>query len=266
MRVLTLNLQHGRPAATAPDAGARASAVTLRRAAEEIADVDPDVVLLQEIDKVHPRSGGLDQAAFLAGELGMRHRFAANLIGGPGGIAVPTWTSDVRRGYGLALLTRLPVSTWHVRPLRGSGLRRAPGPWWSHRGWWPDVDRVFLAAVLRTDDGPLSVAVAHLSVMNDTARSQLATCVDSLQSLPGPHLLGGDLNLGPKAVAAVAGGPEQQGFAPLASALTFTNSRPRKQIDHLLGSGVAAVGTGRAHHLTVSDHAGLSVDVVRAAH
>ena len=52
------------------------------------------------------------------------------------------------------------------------------------------------------------------------------------------------------------------GLAALASAPTFTNRRPRRQLDHVLGDGVLAAGPGRAHHLAVSDHAGLGVDVV----
>ncbi|MFD1716333.1 endonuclease/exonuclease/phosphatase family protein [Georgenia deserti] len=255
MRVLTLNVKHFLPAATAADAGSRASRRTVRRAAAEIAELAPDVVLLQEVDKRHPRSGGVDQAGALAGALGMRHRFAANLVFGPAGLAVPAPRSEVSRGYGLALLSRYPVRSWHVRPLRGSGLRRV-GPWWTARGWWPDVDRVFLAGVLLTEVGPVSVGVAHLSVMVDTARGQLATCLDSMRTLPGPALLGGDLNLPPSRVAPLA-----TGYSSLATAHTFTNARPRKQIDHLLGAGLVADGPGRAHHFSVSDHAGLSADV-----
>ncbi|MFC7407151.1 endonuclease/exonuclease/phosphatase family protein [Georgenia alba] len=256
LRVLTLNLQHGLPAATAPDAGSRASRATLRRAAEEVARTEADVVLLQEVDRYHPRSGNLDQAGELARELGMSHRFAAALAVAPGGLLLPARRSTVRRGYGVALLSRVPVRSWHVRRLRGSGLRRMPGPWWAASGWWPDEDRVLLAGVLSTPGGPLTVGVAHLSVLNGVARRQLATCVDALRALPGPQLLGGDLNLGPQAVAAVTA---PAGFAPLASGLTFTNAHPRKQIDHLLGCGVRAGGPGRVHHLSVSDHAGIGV-------
>ena len=70
-------------------------------------------------------------------------------------------------------------------------------------------------------------------------------------------MLGGDLNLPPDAVAL-------PGWTALASAPTFSNARPRMQLDHLLGDGVAAAGPGQAHHFSISDHAGLSVDVALA--
>lgn len=279
MRVLTLNLQHGAPARGAPDADGRAGAGTLRRAGEEIAATGADVVLLQEVDRRLGRSGGLDQAAVLAGQLGMTHRFAASLAVTRLGAPVPTRVSTPTRGYGVALLTRLPVATWHVMRLRGGGARRRGGrPAWSPLGWSWDPGRVLLAAVLHVDGGPVTVGVTHLSVVPFVARRQLERAAGALLTLPGPHLLGGDLNLEPTALASSgvvaarqADGPTPTApvppgagrLTPLATGLTFTNARPRRQIDHLLGSGLRASGPGTVHHLSVSDHAGLSVDVHR---
>lgn len=263
MRVLTLNLQHAAPARTPAGVGGRAGRDTLRRAGDELAGVGADVVLLQEVDRGLRRSGGLDQAAVLADRLGMTHRFAASLAGSVGGSLLPARTSTPGSGYGVALLTRLPVVTWHVMRLRGGGPGRRRGfPAWSPRGWSWDAGRVLLAAVLRTEDGPLSVGVTHLSVLPVVARHQLAVAAHGLLTLPGPHLLGGDLNLSPGALASSEVVPGL--LAPLATGLTFTNARPRTQIDHLLGAGLVAAGPARVHHLSVSDHAGLSVDVRRA--
>lgn len=262
VRVLTLNLQHAAPARTAADAGGRAGAGTLYRAGEEIAGTGADVVLLQEVDRCLRRSGGLDQAAVLADRLGMSHRFAASLAGTRGAL-LPTRTTTPERGYGVALLTRLPVASWHVMRLRGAGPGRRRGqPAWSPRGWSWDASRVLLAAVLRTEHGPATVGVTHLSVMPAVARRQLGHAVRALLTLPGPHLLGGDLNLAPRALASSEVVPGL--LAPLATGLTFTNARPRTQIDHVLGAGLVAAGPARVHHLSVSDHAGLSVDVRRA--
>jgi endonuclease/exonuclease/phosphatase family metal-dependent hydrolase len=263
VRVLTLNLQHAAPARTAADAGRPAGPSTLRRAGDELARAGADVVLLQEVDRDLRRSGGLDQAAVLADRLGMSYRFAASLAGTLGGSLLPSRTSTPERGYGVALLTRLPVSTWHVMRLRGGGPGRRRGhPAWSPLGWSWDAGRVLLAAVLRTEDGPLTVGVTHLSVLPVVARRQLAVAARALLTLPGPHLLGGDLNLAPGALASSEVVPGL--LAPLATGLTFTNARPRTQIDHLLGAGLVAAGPVRVHHLSVSDHAGLSVDVRRA--
>ncbi|MFH5821808.1 endonuclease/exonuclease/phosphatase family protein [Georgenia sp. AZ-5] len=261
LRLLTLNLQHGLPAVGAPRAGQLPDARSLREAAGELAAVGADVVLLQEVDKDQPRSGRADQARLLAAELGMPyHRFAASVAGNVTGLRIGARRSQVRgAGYGVALLSRYPVRSWHVLPLPGAGLRLRRGDLlgWSLGGWYPQLDgrRVCLAAVIRTPEGPVSVAVTHLSTVPETARRQLARCVQALGTLPGPRLLGGDLNLLPADVSAVTG------WRALAGAHTFTNARPRKQLDHLLSDGVTAAGPGRAHHLGISDHAGLSVDV-----
>ncbi|MPV36870.1 endonuclease [Georgenia subflava] len=257
MRLLTLNLQHCLPARGSGDAGRAPDAARVAALAQEVGALAPDVVLLQEVDRRQARSGGVDQAAVLAETMGMRYRFAASVAGSVTGVRLPVRRSDTARGYGVALLTRLPVTTWHVRHLRGSGLRRRPSaPWHSVRGWTWDPTRVLLAAVLRTETGPLTVAVTHLSTAPDVARRQLVRSVTSVGALPGPHVLGGDLNLDPAAVATTVD------LDLLAHAPTFTNARPRTQLDHLLGSaGVVPAGPGTAHHLSVSDHAGLSVDV-----
>ena len=65
------------------------------RIAEVIAACDPDVVALQEVDVGRVRSGGIDQVAAIAGQLGMRPHFhpAMRLLG---------------ELYGNAILTRSP--------------------------------------------------------------------------------------------------------------------------------------------------------------
>ncbi|WP_127125903.1 endonuclease/exonuclease/phosphatase family protein [Georgenia sp. SYP-B2076] len=266
LRLLTLNLQHGTPARGTAREDRATEGGALFAAAHEIAATGADVVLLQEVDRGQRRSGRVDQAALLADELGMRWRFAPSLAGSATGLRLPAVRATAPRlpGYGVALLTRLPVRSWHVRRLRGGGPRvlRGGSPWWAARAWSPRLDpaRVCLAAVLETPGGPLSVAVTHLSVDPPTARRQLADAVAVLGALPGPRVLGGDLNLRP---AEVAGVVADGGLTPLASAPTFTNARPRIQLDHLLGDGaVTAVSAARTHHLAISDHAGLSVDVV----
>ncbi|WP_341360137.1 endonuclease/exonuclease/phosphatase family protein [Georgenia sp. M64] len=274
IRLLTLNLQHGRPVAgthareTAnvaqpgePTPWGRAPtgpSHALLAAAEQVAAARPDVVLLQEVDRGQRRSGGIDQTAFLAGALGLRHhRFAPSLLGSATGLRLTApgllpvrWRAG-RAGYGVAILSRHPVRSWHVLRLRGGGLRRHPAGTLAY-----DAGRVALAAVVDTPDGPLTVLTTHLSVEPTTARTQLARAAGALSTLPGPRVLGGDLNLDPADVAAVTG------LGPLATAPTFTNRRPRRQLDHLLGDGVRAAGPGRPYHLPVSDHAGLGADVV----
>lgn len=64
--------------------------------AAEIAAVDPDIVLLQEIDRFKGNTGNIDQAAYFAEALGMDHAFGANVVAGNG-------------QYGVAILSRFKI-------------------------------------------------------------------------------------------------------------------------------------------------------------
>src|SRR5687767_1691597 len=57
---------------------------TINAVAEEILELDPDVVLLQEVDRRMLRSGAVDQAEVLADAVGMDGAFSANLARGSG--------------------------------------------------------------------------------------------------------------------------------------------------------------------------------------
>ena len=52
----------------------------LPQIAREMAALDVDVWLLQEVDKNRVWSGRVDQAAYLAGQLGMEYAFATNVL------------------------------------------------------------------------------------------------------------------------------------------------------------------------------------------
>lgn len=256
MRVVTVNIQHGHPLAGGPGSAARLALA--------VADVCADVLALQEVDKGQARSGQDDQTAVVAEALAMPwSRFAAEFAGSERGLrrrAVPAHVPD-RAGYGVALLSRWPVVSWHVRPLRPGPTRvpRRTGRGWHVLGRYVRVDppRVLLAAVLRTPSGPVTVGCTHLSVDPPTARRQLAECAWALRTLPGPHLLLGDLNLEPADAAQVTG------MTLLAEAHTFTAARPRRQLDHVLaGPGLRAGGAATTARLPISDHLALAVDVV----
>ncbi len=87
LRVLSYNIHHG--------AGTDQK-IDLERIARTIRSVDPDLVLLQEVDRKVTRSGSIDQASQLAELTGLQAIFGANI--------------NLQGGqYGNALLTRLPL-------------------------------------------------------------------------------------------------------------------------------------------------------------
>ncbi|HVM28359.1 MAG TPA: endonuclease/exonuclease/phosphatase family protein [Mycobacteriales bacterium] len=220
-----------------------------------------DVLGLQEVDRGQPRSHGLDLTAEVAEAAGAADwRFVPALVGTPGG-AWRAGTDDDADGagahYGVGLVSRWPVRSWHVVRLPAAPVRAPvllPG---SRRViWLRDEPRVGLAAVVATPQGDLTVATTHLSFAPGWNGVQLRTLTAALAELPGPRLLLGDLNL-------PGGLPGWlSGWSPLARVPTYPAWSPRIQLDHVLGSGelpeVTAVETPA---LPLSDHRALLVQL-----
>ena len=270
IRVLSLNLQHGLPGAGAGDGSAATGSLAgadisdpataravMRATAEQIAELAPDIVALQEVDLGQARSGRLHQAAFLAEELGMPTcRFAASYAGPVVGLrrrplrsALSSPTHDVLGilraavgagpiGYGNALISRFPVAGWHIKRLgRGaSSVEKRGGRAWDPRSYHVSTasQRIMVTATLELPEdagGPirrLSVASTHLATRESMAARQLAAAWGALAGLPGPHLLVGDYNLSAEQVAALGLG------RALGEGLTFPAAGPKRRIDHVL--------------------------------
>jgi endonuclease/exonuclease/phosphatase family metal-dependent hydrolase len=256
VRVVTFNMLHGR---SVLDGSIEESA--LRAAARTL---DGDIVGLQEVDRGQPRSKLVDQTAIVADELGAPYwRFVPTLRGTPGGDVQWTASTDDetetnRPTYGVALVSRLPIQSWHVRrfgrapvgmPLMVPGSR---GLTHVH-----DEPRVGVAAVLDGPSGPLTVVAAHLSFMPGWNVAQLRALSRWARGFPGPRLLIGDFNL-PGALPRMT-----TRWAQLARAATYPSWRPRVQFDHVLADGIgeSAVRDVEVMRLGVSDHCALAVDL-----
>jgi endonuclease/exonuclease/phosphatase family metal-dependent hydrolase len=230
--------------------------VDLRRFADAVAGLDVDVLGLQEVDRAQPRSAGADLTAVAAEALGAtEYRFAPTLHGMPG-----SWTTaDVpdAPAYGVALLSRHPVTEWRVvslprlprdvpllvgRPRRLVVVRDEP--------------RAALLARVAGPHGPVAVVTTHLSFIpgwNLVQLRHLARCLREETTL----VVTGDLNLGVRRARLGSG------LHGLVRGRTFPADAPGRQIDHLLGRGVVA-SAPRVHHPPLSDHLALSATVVPA--
>ena len=252
MRVGSFNVLHGRSLADGQ--------VDTERLVGACASLQADVLVLQEIDRNQARSGHVDQTeAVAAGMQATAWRFEPALIGEPGATwRTATDTEDpTDAGYGVGLVSKLPVRRWHVVRLRAAKVR-APVAVPGGKGRFillPDEPRVALAAEVETHAGPLLVATTHLSFVPGWNLVQLRRLTKALAALGLPCVLLGDLNFPGRLPARVAG------WRALAGVRTFPGAKPSMQIDHALGHGaLPPVVATEARELPLSDHRALTVD------
>jgi endonuclease/exonuclease/phosphatase family metal-dependent hydrolase len=253
MRLVTFNVLSGR----SPDD----ATADLDAFAAEIGSLDADVLALQEVDLGQPRSGNADLTAVAAEAMGaVAHRFVPALSGTPGERWRPAEDGDeaVAPAYGVALLSRLPVTHWRTVRLPRLPVR---SPWWWHGAGWPTLvreePRVAVVARIATPEGPLTVVNTHLSFLPWWNGWQLHHLVGSLAEEPRPLVLAGDLNLGPVRATTLTG------MTSLAAHPTFPADAPTRQIDHVLAAGQVRAASSYAPRVAVSDHRPLVVALAR---
>lgn len=253
MRLATLNLLNGM--------SLEDRTVEPHRLAAAVRELGADVVGLQEVDRGQPRSHGADLTGAVAEAMGAEHwRFAPALVGTPGGTWRAATDADddaTHAAYGIGLVSRWPVRSWHVTRLPASPLRSpvvVPGT--RRLIWLRDEPRVGLAAVVEAPGGLLTVATTHLSFVPGWNGKQLRTLTGELSRLPGPRVLLGDLNMPPPVPRWLTR------WQVLARTPTYPAWEPRIQLDHVLGSGgLPAVTAVEAPQLAVSDHRALLVEL-----
>jgi endonuclease/exonuclease/phosphatase family metal-dependent hydrolase len=226
-----------------------------------VRSLDADLLAVQEVDRGQPRSGNVDQAALLAEAVGaVDSRYVETVVGTPG---EPGWrrASDGELpdepGYGVALISRLPVAEWHqlrLKPARGRYPLTIPTRPPTVR-WLQDEPRAAIAAVL--EDPQLTVVCTHLSFVPPTTALQLRAVRRWMGRLPEPYLLLGDLNL------PIGAARRLTGWIPLVVEPTYPSPAPKLQLDHALVTGLphGAHARGWAEQLPISDHRAVVVDL-----
>lgn len=183
--------------------------------AEVIASAAPDVVALQEVDIGHPPGGVDDQARQLAERLGMDLRVIASITGG------------VRRDYGIATLSRLPVLE----------SREIAMPQREHT-----ESRSALVTRHAWNGGELVVVNAHLSMVFRDRPGQVAALATALAG--DAMVVAGDFNMTPLSPAYRM---LRRGFH---SATRFARTWPAPAaiwpIDHILFRGPLRLVSGQA--------------------
>lgn len=251
MRVATFNILHGRSPVD--------DRVDVDRFASAVKSLDADVLALQEVDRNQPRSSNADLTAVAADAMGAsEHRFVAALAGSPGA----TWSAATGEeqpesaAYGIAVLSRLPVSSWEVVRLASPPTRV---PMWFPGSRRPelihDEPRVAVAVRVATTRGELTLVNTHLSFVRWWGRRQLRTVMRAVKGVD-PLIVIGDLNMERTRAEAVTG------LRALVTQPTFPATQPQEQLDHVLVRGdVGRVERIGVHQLPLSDHCALTVDL-----
>ncbi|MTA36924.1 MAG: hypothetical protein F2570_03565 [Actinobacteria bacterium] len=266
MRITSWNFLHGMtipPSSLPPEPGVLANAIT---------DLGSDVMALQEVDYLQDRSNKENQVANIASLLGAKYwAFAPSLTGA----TESSWSKKIAEdqklvtnasvtgsaGYGIGLISKIPVTSWHRLELRGSPfglLLFLPIDGKLKRTYIRDHPRSAIAAVL--ENGWLIVNT-HLSFIPIVNSFQLSKIKRWIKRLPvkdkSKIILLGDFNM-------LGGLPARTPFwNSLAKMKTFPSWSPKTQLDYILSQSVASedVIHHQTQHCGLSDHLPITVEI-----
>ena len=158
LQLMTYNIRvgAGRDGLLTPVRYLTSSTSKLKKIALAIKSLDPDVIALQEVR-------GASQAEFLADYLGMNYAYLSH--------------EDSRLEWGLAVLSRFRITEYYKKFIRYD--RKKP--------------RIALACTIELDDLPVTIINVHFYLGDYD--EQVAETVRLMNSVPGPVILMGDLNL-----------------------------------------------------------------------
>lgn len=174
-RVATFNIHHG----------AKANGVLdLDGTARAIEALDCDIIGLQEVDRFFSkRSDFVDQGAWLADRLGMHAQYAPTIDLEPSARSAEAVGASTRRQYGIALLSRFPISNaWMARLPESRVVER----------------RGVLLGDIDVHGHAVRVAVTHLATSPSKVRREQFKAVREMALIDTtPTVIVGDLNAAP---------------------------------------------------------------------
>lgn len=247
MRIVTWNILSGMPVSAGAD---------LFKA---INDLSADVLAIQEVDYLQPRSNSIKTVELIAEKCSYSNwAFAPALKGTPGAQWVASdelitnkENRNLQTSYGIGLLSKSPVKSWHRLSLDKSPIG-LPLAITSDKGtrisYVTDEPRAAIAAVLESG---LTVITAHLSFVPPVNTKQLKKIKEWGDSLSGKKLFIGDFN------ALIFG---KAGLNSLNNAKSYPGWNPKAKFDYILSNEIS----GNQLDLTysgVSDHLPIGIEL-----
>lgn len=265
MRLTSWNFLHGLPTPLTDK-----TSLSLSSAVDAL---ETDILGLQEVDYLLPRSGEENQVAQVAHFMGTTHwAFAPSVMGSPDEDWRAPNATDVRvvtendagvPGYGIGLISKIPVVSWHRLELNVAPIgifMKLPRNGTIRRVYVRDHPRSAIAAIL--ENGWL-VINTHLSFVPFFNFLQLLQVKRWARHLPvtdkNKIIIMGDLNL--------RFSPLVRGinWNSLSNKRTFPSWSPRVQIDYVLSQKVASEDVLNIDIAPsgISDHLPIVVELVQ---
>jgi endonuclease/exonuclease/phosphatase family metal-dependent hydrolase len=273
MRITSWNFLHGQslnPAAT-PELS------------EILSNFKSDVLSLQEVDHLLPRSGEQNQSREIAQHLKTEWWGFAPAISGTPGVKWRKLTKNEQRVlteadsesrslhdvventgqyYGIAIVSKLPVLQWHRLEL-GRSLIGMPLAVGNSKGrmafiYVKDEPRVAMAAVLENGWIVINTHLSFVPLVNIYQLFKLASWAKKLESQYGAQvLLTGDFNL-PWGIPS-----RLLSFKRATRANSYPSWKPAISFDYILTHPANLVNTQEHLHpaIELSDHRPISVDI-----
>jgi len=228
LRILAYNIHHGE---------GMDNRVDLERIAVLINNLRPDLVALQEVDRMVERTGFVDQAAELGELTGLTAIF---------GDFMPYQGGD----YGMAVLSRWPIVAAQ-----------------NHRLPDGEEPRSALAVRVRSPESgrELEFVSIHLYRTADERLAQAQRLADIYSATQIPVILAGDFNSTPDSDVIALLARSWQFIQKGADHLTFPSTGPIREIDFVaysLGGRFEVVGQRLLDEPVASDHRPLFVELV----
>jgi endonuclease/exonuclease/phosphatase family metal-dependent hydrolase len=285
LRILSWNILHGEQIPPVGKLSMEQWKNNLITSSTEISqNLKPDFIGLQEVDLNQSRSANLNQTRLIAETMELKHwAFIPTLIGTPGEkwikvdeknppiISSNLSTHSLSEGrsnsapasYGVGFATNQPIKKIHYKYLGRSMvgmplLIPSEGKSGAKFIYVRDEPRVALIAEL---ENGITITTTHLSFAPGVNIYQLGKLTNFLKTIPGKHILTGDLNLPgdlPSKLSSITGG-----WSSLIKQSTYPSWKPKIQFDYLLAkreSGFTATQLPQLKPI-ISDHIPIGAEI-----